>query len=60
MKNEMYLATEAGEKLNGTTWTDEAEMLAAVRAEYGPCDFAVTDGSIITEDGELVATFGRN
>ena len=58
-ETKMYnLNTEIGTKLNGTTWNDRDEMLAAVKAQYGTCYFGVTEGSIVADD-ELIATFGE-
>ena len=54
----LNLHTEAGDKLNGTTWATREEMLEAVRANYPAADFGIQDGTILDEGEELVATFG--
>ena len=54
------LHTEAGDKINGTTYESREEMLEAVRSLYGEsCDFGGTEGTILDADDELVATFGE-
>lgn len=54
------LSTEAGDSLNGKTFTDLGEMLSAVRTVYGEaCDFGVSEGVILDANEELVATFGE-
>jgi hypothetical protein len=63
--DEMYLAVDlghsvAGDKLNGTVWTDEDEMLEAIRKVFGAdCQFGIIDGTVIDGEEEEVATFGR-
>jgi len=61
MNTTYNLHTEAGDKLNGTTYTNRDEMLEAVRNLYGAsCDFGITEGTIVNETSEeLVATFGE-
>jgi hypothetical protein len=55
------LHTEAGDKINGTTYDSREELLEAVRSLYGEtCDFGSTEGTILDGDDELVATFGEN
>lgn len=56
----MYLATDAGDSLNGTVWSNADEMLDAVRGLFGSdCQFGIINGTIVDGDEETVATFGR-
>ena len=55
----MFLATDAGDPLNGTVWTDADEMLDAVSEQFGrKCHFGIIDGTIVDADEKDVATYG--